>query len=326
MEITSYRQTKWHKDFMEHCMPYICNCLLVLCVYFVFQYIFNGMSYVIQFVIFTLLFAVPRFSIQSYIYVIFITSLVFHIFRYIYQFTKLYKTLLETILKLQGENSIAIQHFDLIVMKHFPVSNESFYLFLKVMLSSLFFVIIYDTMQKVGYIRFGAQPDLTTVITFFFFFGPPRLIEGLFMTDFTSRVYMKEEEIKEDIEKLANNVSESRDVKPSEDIKICKGWKTDGPVCNKMRYVCTFCFGCFQCPVDDEGFCECCYFLTLNSDRLTNTIVKIPTICLYKKSIFENKEDLDPCEPPTIAGIPPSGGSGSQDVDSSDERTMDTQL
>lgn len=115
---------------MEHCMPYFCNCLLVLCVYFVFQYIFNGTSYVIQFVIFTLFFAVPRFSIQSYIYVIFITSLVFHIFRYIYQLTKLYKTLLETVLKLQGGNSISIQHFDLIVLKHFPVSNEGFYLFL----------------------------------------------------------------------------------------------------------------------------------------------------------------------------------------------------
>lgn len=189
MEITSYRQTKWHKDFMEHCMPYICNCLLVLCVYFVFQYIFywHELCYSVRYFYLTLV-AVPRFSIQSYIYVIFITSLVFHIFRYIYQFTKLYKTLLETVLKLQGENSISIQHFDLIVLKHFPVSNEGFYLFLKIMLSSLFFVIIYDTMQKVGYTRFGAQPDLTTVITFFFFFGPPRLIEGLFVTDFTSRV------------------------------------------------------------------------------------------------------------------------------------------
>lgn len=140
------------------------------------------MNYVIQFIIFTLLFAVPRFSIQSYVYVIFITSLIFHIFRYIYQFTKLYKTLLETVLKIQGKNSISIQHFDIIVSKHFPVSNELFYLFLKIMFSSLFFVIIYDTMQKVDYIRFGAQPDLTTVITFFFLFGPPRVIEGIFMT------------------------------------------------------------------------------------------------------------------------------------------------
>lgn len=73
------------------------------------------------------------------------------------------------------------------------------------MLSFLFFVFIYDTMQKVGYIKFEAQPDLTTVITFLFCFEPPRFNEGLFMTDFTSRVYMNEEEIKQNIQKLSKN-------------------------------------------------------------------------------------------------------------------------
>lgn len=251
-----------------------------------FNIFFNGMSYVIQFIIFTLLFAVPRFSIQTYIYVIFTTSLVFHIFRYIYQFTKLYKTLLETVLKLQEENSISIKHFDKIVSKHFPVSNEGFYLFLKIMLSSLFFVIIYDTMQKVGYIRFGAQPDLTTVITFFFFFGPPRLIEGLFMTDFTSRVYMKEEEIKKDIEELVKYDGFDSKLcltKQPEYIILCKRCETDGTVCKIMRYICTYFFGCFQCRVDEEGFCECCDCLSLNSEQSTRTIIKIPTWCLYKR-------------------------------------------
>lgn len=175
------------------------------------------------------------------------------------------------------------------------------------MLSSLFFVIIYDTMQKVGYIRFGAKPDLTTVITFFFFFWPPRLIEGLFVTDFTSRVYMKEEEIKQDIDVLLKNDgldSNSYLMKQVEEIKICVRWKTDGLICTKMRYVCTFCFGCFQCPVDDEGFCECCDLLTLNSDRLTRTIIKIPTVCLYKRR--KNEEIFNRCEPPTLANNPNS--------------------
>lgn len=175
------------------------------------------------------------------------------------------------------------------------------------MLSPLFFIIIYDTMQKVGYIRFGAQPDLTTVITFFFFFGPPRLIEGLFVTDFTSRVYMKEEEIKQDIDVLLKNDgldSNSYLMKQVEEIKICVRWKTGGLICKKMRYVCTFCFGCFQCPVDDEGFCECCDLLTLNSDRLTRTIIKIPTVCLYKRR--KNEEIFNRCEPPTLANNPNS--------------------
>lgn len=299
-----------------------CHISAIVYLYYVYTSSFNiffiGTSYVIQFVIFTLLLAVPRFSIQSYIYVIFITSLVFHIFRYIYQFTKLYKTLLETVLKLQGENSISIQHFDLIVLKHFPVSNEGFYLFLKIMLSSLIFVIIYDTMQKVGYTRFGAQPDLTTVITFFFFFGPPRLIEGLFVTDFTSRVYMKEEEIKQDIDvllKIDGLDSNSYLMKQVEEIKICVRWKTDGLICTKMRYVCTFCFGCFQCPVDDEGFCECCDLLTLTSDRLTRTIIKIPTVCLYKRR--KKEEIFNRCEPPTLANNPNSSETISLYLDDS---------
>lgn len=162
-------------------------------------------------------------------------------------------------------------------------------------------------MQKVGYIRFGAQPDLTTVITFFFFFGPPRLIEGLFVTDFTSRVYMKEEEIKQDIDvllKIDGLDSNSYLMKQVEEIKICVRWKTDGLICTKMRYVCTFCFGCFQCPVDDEGFCECCDLLTLNSDRLTRTIIKIPTVCLYKRR--KKEEIFNRCEPPTLANNPNS--------------------
>lgn len=53
-------------------------------------------------------------------------------------------------------------------------------------------------MRTVGYIKFGAQPDLTTVISLIFLFGPPRFVEALLMTDFTSRVHMKEKEIKEE--------------------------------------------------------------------------------------------------------------------------------
>lgn len=60
-------------------------------------------------------------------------------------------------------------------------------------------------MRIVGYIKFGAQPDLTTIISLIFLFGPPRLVEALLVTDFTSRVHMIEKELKADIEALANN-------------------------------------------------------------------------------------------------------------------------
>lgn len=118
---------------------------------------------------------------------------------------------------------------------------------------------------------------------------------------------MKEEEIKQDIDVLLKNDgldSNSYLMKQVEEIKISVRWKTDGLICTKMRYVCTFCFGCFQCPVDDEGFCECCDLLTLNSDRLTRTIIKIPTVCLYKRR--KNEEIFNRCEPPTLANNPNS--------------------
>lgn len=111
---------------------------------------------------------------------------------------------------MQDETSIQIEHFDEVVAKHFPLSNEIVYLFVKIILSCLFFAIIYDTMETVGYIRFGAQQDLTTVISLIFLFGPPRLVEALLMTDFTSRVNMKEKEIKEELKKIKANKQHCR--------------------------------------------------------------------------------------------------------------------
>lgn len=167
-----------------------------------FNIFFYGMSYVIQYFIFTLFLAVPHFPIQSYIYIIFFTSVIIYMSRFVYQFIKLYKSLLEKILEIQEQNSIPIKHFDKVVSKHFPLSNEIFYLFVKIMFSGLFFAIIFDTMQNVGYIRFGAQPDLTTIISLIFLFGPPRIIEAFLSTDFTSRVHRKEKEIKEELDRI----------------------------------------------------------------------------------------------------------------------------
>lgn len=84
-----------------------------------FNIFFNGISYVIQFSIFTLFLAVPRFPIQTYIYVIFITSFILYVFRFVSKFTKLYTSLLETILSIQNQNEIQIKTFDKIVAKHF---------------------------------------------------------------------------------------------------------------------------------------------------------------------------------------------------------------
>lgn len=176
--------------------------LLIIIYMHSFNIFFYGLSYVIQFFVFTLFLAVPHFPIQSYIYIIFFTSVIIYISRFVYQFIKLYRSLLEKILEIQEQNSIPIKHFNKVVSKHFPLSNEIFYLLVKIMFSGLFFAIIYDTMQNVGYIRFGAQPDLTTIISLIFLFGPPRIVEALLSTDFTSRVHMKEKEIKEELDMI----------------------------------------------------------------------------------------------------------------------------
>lgn len=252
------------------------------------------MSYVIQFFIFTFFLAVPHFPIQSYNNVIILTSVIIYISRFVFQFTDLYKSLLEKILDIQDETRIRIELFDEIVEKHFPLSNEIFYLFVKVMFSFLFFAIIFDTMKTVGYIKSGTQPDLTTVISLIFLFGPPRLVEALLMTDFTSRVHMKEYNIRKDLEKtLESNIKANEPTKTicftEDEMKLCcikwliNLWRKVRPAnsnvplklseyrlstCCKynpklfwLRWLCMFCCGCFSCLFDGKGYCENCLIL-----------------------------------------------------------------
>ena len=171
----------------------------------VFQFFFNGISYLIQFLIFLLCMAIPRFSLQQYIYLLFVTSCSLYIFRFIFQLTELYKKLLETILDIQDETKIQVTDFNKIVNRYFPFSYEFFYLLAKIISCSLFFVVIFDTIQRLDYSNIKARLDLGTVISIIFLFGPPRLVELYFSTDFTSRVHMKETEIKKYIESLAKD-------------------------------------------------------------------------------------------------------------------------
>lgn len=256
-----------------------------------FNIFFNGLSYVIQFLIFTLLVAVPRLPIQYYIYAIYFTSMMFYIARYFHQFTKLYKKLLESILTIREQNSISIKHFNIIVSRHFPISNEVFYLCVKILFSCLFFAIVYDTMESVGNIKLGAQPDLTMVFSLFFIYGPPRLLEAIFMKDFTSRVYMKENKIKEDLEALANGKDPFALENPYE-IKLCNSCCTKNCVCTPLRYICSFCCGCFQCPVDDNDLCDCCVFLTTGSVDEKISIVKCPNVFIQQDQSPSEKSGI----------------------------------
>lgn len=152
-------------------------------------------------------------------------------------------------------------------------------------------------MQTVGYIRFGTQPDLTTVISLIFLFGPPRLVEALLMTDFTSRVHMKEKEIRNDLEKtMESNIEENEPIKTmyppfftERERKLCciewliNLWRNTrsansnvalrhseyrvsscckyNPKLFWLRWLCMFCCGCCSCIFDGKGYCEYCAIL-----------------------------------------------------------------
>lgn len=295
------RVGKAEKKVLRFVLQSISHTLAILYLVLTYKHSFNiffyGMSYVIQFFIFTLFLAVPHFTIQTYIYIIFFTSVVIYIFRFVNQFINLYKSLLEKILDIEQQNSIPIEHFDKVVANHFPLTNEIFYLFVKIMLSSLFFAIIYDTMRDVGYIRFGAQPDLTTVISLIFLFGPPRLVEGLLATDFTSRVHMKEKEIKEELKRIKaskhdkglnsiKTMSIPQPVFTKEETNIscvneCIAWwrrvrpgngvgKEENKTLREARCFCCnllgmSCCRCCKSAFDDEENCKYCVKLTRTS-------------------------------------------------------------
>ena len=65
-------------------------------------------------------------------------------------------------------------------------------------------------MEKIDYTKVKAQPDLATVISVVFLFGPPRVAEAFLTTDFTSRVHMKEKEIKIFIKKLNSTSNQKK--------------------------------------------------------------------------------------------------------------------
>ena len=142
--------------------------------------------------------AIPQLPTDSLVIVIFITSVLTYISRFIIQFIELYKTLLKTILKIRDQNKIPIEVFNRIVAAHFPLANEIFFLLVKILFCCLFFAIVFENLQTAGYINspFG----ISTVMSLIIIFGPPRLVEELLMSDFTSRVHLKEEEIVKDLQ------------------------------------------------------------------------------------------------------------------------------
>nr|XP_022287176.1 uncharacterized protein LOC111099942 [Crassostrea virginica] len=314
-----------------------------------FNFFFNGISYLIQFLIFSLCLAVPRFSLQQYTYLLFFASCTLYIARFFFQFTELYKSLLKTMLDIQDETRIQIKVFNKIVNRYFPLSNELLYLLVKVISCLLFFVIIFDTIQKLDNTNIRARLDLSTVISVIFLFGPPRLVEVLLTTDFTSRVHMKETEIKRYIIACndGNNLNvRSEDTSNQQSINepsvtfvdyICDFPNCNSPCCSCSSYCsccacCTCCptrfkiiqyiftclFGCFKRSPDgdddkdNEDKCECCVLLHLKYTENTSNNSETNEIT----KTFETKTEI------TIVRIPslwlPEGKNGKTQVRTDD--------
>ncbi|XP_061162825.1 uncharacterized protein LOC133172038 [Saccostrea echinata] len=312
------------KSCREKALSLFCNLLchagVGLYIVFSYEYSFNiffyGMSYLVQFFIYTVLLALPHYPVQVFIYIIFVTSVIVYLFRYVHQFIELYKNLLNEIFEITEETSISIQDFNRIVTKYFPLKNEVFYLLLKITVTSLFFIIIFDTMQKVEYIKIGARLDWTTVISLLFVFGPPRIVEELLVTDFTSRVHMKRTEIKKYINEMktgkiksvyvegvladyekdwlkscskcackckCENTFKSKDIlrSSSNDIILCEEGCRYCKCCCVLRLICTFSCGCFNCPIDSQRRCDFCnaYAVKETSEATEVTNKKIMLKC-----------------------------------------------
>ena len=60
-------------------------------------------------------------------------------------------------------------------------------------------MIVYENLQTAGY--FKTPFGVTSVLSVLLIFGPPRIVEELLVTDFTSRVHLKEDEIMEYLQK-----------------------------------------------------------------------------------------------------------------------------
>lgn len=147
-------------------------------------------------------------------------------------------------------------------------------------------------MENVSYIRFGAQPDLTTIISLIFLFGPPRIVEAILVTDFTSRVHMKEKEIKDELVKIKaekdNKGSKSnktmsilqtvltKEERELTSVKKCiecwrkvrpgEAYTTEEKTPECLRCILNlFCCGCCNFAFDDKGNSKCCLKLTNNS-------------------------------------------------------------
>ena len=151
-------------------------------------------------------------------------------------------------------------------------------------------------MEKIDYTKVKAQPDLATVISVIFLFGPPRVAEAFLTTEFTSRVHMKEKEIKIFIETLnptTNQLNEVSSTEPDVNFNDCEFGKFSDSRCFRiMQYIFTFLFGCFKSSVDqNEDKCECCTLLHLKS---TENIPKNSGETDLKKLEFQSEsEDKD---------------------------------
>ena len=234
-------------------------------------------------------------------------------------------------LDIQYETRIQIKVFNKIVNRYFPVSYELLYLLGKVISCLLFFIIIFDTIQSIDYTKIRVRLDLASLISAIFLFGPPRLVEALFTTDFTSRVHMKETEIKRYIKACndgknlnVRNEDTSKQQSINETRITFVDYKFDCPNCNSpccsCSSCCSCCAGCTCCPTrfkiiqyiftclcgcfkrsldgdddkDNEDKCECCVLLHLKYTENTSNNAEINEI----SQTFKTKTEI------TIVRIP----------------------
>ena len=149
---------------------------------------------------------------------------------------------------------------------------------------------------------------MATVISVVFLFGPPRVAEAFLTTDFTSRVHMKEKEIKMFIETLnhtTNQLNEVSSTEPDVNVYDCECMKFSDSSCFRIvQYIFTFLFGCFKSSVDqNEGKCECCTLLHLKSTENIPKNSSETDLKTLEKEFQSESEDNDTREASQLQAV-----------------------
>lgn len=236
----------YRNNFLSVIVFLIVNLVSFRMFYYLFyegSFLLHGMSYLMQMIMYTCFVALPHFSASEFQVFLFIAMVTGYLLRYVYEFLLLYKNLLNTILQVTKTTYVAIQDYEKVVCHTFPLKREIFFLAVKLAFAICFFIIIFDTIQKIGYLD-NLNLNTDTGITLLFVFGPPKLFELLFLQKSIDKIDRKHVEIEEFLSRenvfLTYDASEQNELglNTFELVSYCQSYNTRVSCGSKLSNCC----------------------------------------------------------------------------------------